>query len=187
MNAGAGRFIADGILRLLLGAHKKHGFAVGRQIAHEHIRFLQLADRFLQVDDINAVALRKNIRGHFGVPAAGLVSEVDAGLQQLLHGYDCHNAKSSLVFPPQVLEEQQIYPSIRGNRLAAAPAAAQHLRAFCRNSIPYVLPWDKRKRKFFCCFFRTKGFSDNSTTPLAFTVAFLVKKGSKNARPQARI
>ena len=136
MNAGAGRFIADGILRLLLGAHKKHGFAVGRQIAHEHIRFLQLADRFLQVDDINAVALRKNIRGHFGVPAAGLVSEVDAGLQQLLHGYDCHNAKSSLVFPPQVLEEQQIYPSIRGNRRPAAPAAAKHLRAFCRNSIP---------------------------------------------------
>ena len=42
----------------------------------------------LQIDDIDAVALGVNVGGHLGVPAAGLVTEVDTGLQQGLHGYD---------------------------------------------------------------------------------------------------
>ena len=41
--------------------------------------------RLLQVDDVDAAALAEDERLHLGVPAPGLVAEVDAGLQQLLH------------------------------------------------------------------------------------------------------
>ena len=41
-------------------------------------------------NDINPVALHVDILGHLGVPAAGLVAEMNAGLQELFHRYDCH-------------------------------------------------------------------------------------------------
>ena len=80
----------DGILGLLLGADKQDGLAVGGQITDKVVGLFQLLHRLLQVNDIDAVALRVDVRGHFGVPASGLVAEVDASFQQLLHGYDCH-------------------------------------------------------------------------------------------------
>ena len=59
--------------------------------AHEVVGFLELLDGLLQVDDIDAVALRVNVGSHLGVPAAGLMTEVDACLEQGFHGYDvCH-------------------------------------------------------------------------------------------------
>ena len=60
------------------------------EAAHEGVGFLELLNGLLQVDDINTVAFAVDILGHLGVPAAGLVTEVDTGFQQLLHGYDCH-------------------------------------------------------------------------------------------------
>ena len=92
--AAAGGLLADGLLGLLLGAHEQQGLAVLRQGADEVIGLLQLADGLLQVHDIDAVALRVDIGSHLGVPTAGLVTEVDARLQQGLHGYDariCHS------------------------------------------------------------------------------------------------
>ena len=80
----------DRVLRLLLGADEKDGLAVGRQLADEVVSLFELLDGLLQVDDVDAVALGVDVGGHFGVPAAGLVAEVDAGFQQLLHRYDCH-------------------------------------------------------------------------------------------------
>src|SRR6185312_582119 len=48
----------------------------------------------LQVDDVDPVALPEDEALHLRVPAPGLVTEVDPGLQQLLHGDDgrcfCH-------------------------------------------------------------------------------------------------
>ena len=71
----------------LLGADEKDGLAVLGELTDEVIGLFQLLDGLLQVDDVDAVALAVNVLGHLGVPAAGLVTEVDTGFQQLLHGY----------------------------------------------------------------------------------------------------
>ena len=90
----------DGLLGLLLGADEQDALALQRDVAHEHISFVDLANGLLQVDDVDAVALGEDVLGHLRVPAAGLVAEVNAGLQQLLHGNDCHSGFPSLFFPP---------------------------------------------------------------------------------------
>ena len=76
----------DGIGGLLFGADEKEGAVVLGQGADEVIGLFQLLHGLLEIDDVDAVALAVNVLGHLGVPAAGLVSEVDAGFQQLLHG-----------------------------------------------------------------------------------------------------
>ena len=80
----------DGVLRLLLGADEQDGLAVRCQLTDKVIGLFELLDRLLQVNDVDAVALRVDIRGHFRVPATGLMTEVDASFEKLLHGYDCH-------------------------------------------------------------------------------------------------
>ena len=52
-----------------------------RASAREHER----TEGLVQVDDMDTVALRVDIRLHLRIPALGLVSEVDARLQHLLH------------------------------------------------------------------------------------------------------
>ncbi len=47
--------------------------------------------RFLQVDDINAVALAENVFFHFRIPASNLMSEVNARFEQFLHCYCSQN------------------------------------------------------------------------------------------------
>src|SRR4029077_13841840 len=42
----------------------------------------------LQIDDVDAVALGEDVALHLRVPAPGLVTEVDAALQELLHADD---------------------------------------------------------------------------------------------------
>ena len=78
-------FLGNDILRLLLGADKQHLLAALGQIRDKVVRLLDRRDRLLQVEDMDAVALRKDERAHLGVPPAGLVPEVDARLQQLAH------------------------------------------------------------------------------------------------------
>ena len=55
-------------------------------------RRVEAADGLGQVDDVDPVALREDVRAHLGVPAARLVAEVDAGLQQLAHRDGRHGA-----------------------------------------------------------------------------------------------
>ena len=50
--------------------------------------FSDQLDGLLQVDDVDAAALPEDEAAHLGVPAARLVAEVNAGLEQLAHG-DC--------------------------------------------------------------------------------------------------
>ena len=50
----------------------------------EVLRLLEQRLRLEQVDDVDAVALAVDEPAHLRVPAARLVAEVDAGLQQLL-------------------------------------------------------------------------------------------------------
>ena len=88
--AATGGLFLDGLLGLLLGAHKQQSLAAGGQVTDKVIGFLQLFHSLLQVDDIDAVPLRVDISGHFGVPPTGLVTKVDTGFQKLFHRYDCH-------------------------------------------------------------------------------------------------
>ncbi len=46
--------------------------------------------RFFQIDDMDLVALAKNIRGHFWMPETGLVSKMDPGLKHLAHTHVRH-------------------------------------------------------------------------------------------------
>ena len=47
----------------------------------------------LQVDDVNPVALAEDVFLHLGIPALGLMPEVNASFEQLLHG-DCGQTTS---------------------------------------------------------------------------------------------
>src|SRR5262249_56333082 len=53
--------------------------------------------RLVQIDDVDAVALAEDEATHLRVPTARLVAEMDAGLQQLLHGDDSHGVSPSVV------------------------------------------------------------------------------------------
>ena len=64
--------------------------AVG-DVAREVVCLLQQRLRLLEVDDVDAAALVEDEALHLRVPAARLVTEVHSGLQQLLHGDNCHD------------------------------------------------------------------------------------------------
>jgi hypothetical protein len=74
---------------LLLRAHEEHGAAAMGQRRRELLRLLDEGLRAQQVDDVDAPALAVDETAHLGVPAAGLVAEVDPGLQELPE-VDCH-------------------------------------------------------------------------------------------------
>ena len=52
------------------------------------VRLLEQLLRLREVDDVDAAALAEDEAAHLGIPAARLVAEVDAGLQQLSHRDD---------------------------------------------------------------------------------------------------
>ena len=56
----------------------------------EVVGALDVLNGLLEVNDVDAVALGENEALHLGVPATGLVPEVDAALKELAHGNDCH-------------------------------------------------------------------------------------------------
>src|SRR5688572_14611960 len=82
------RMLLDGIHALLLRANEEHRPAAAGEVAGEIVSLLEQTERLLQVDDVDAAALREDEALHLRVPAAGLVAEVDAGLQQLSHRDD---------------------------------------------------------------------------------------------------
>ncbi len=86
MLAGAARGFGDRILRLALGADEQHLAAGGDGLADEVERAREQRHGLRQVDDVDAVAIAENIRLHLRIPAVGLVAEMRAGLEQLLHG-----------------------------------------------------------------------------------------------------
>ena len=90
VHVAALRFGSDALLSLLLGADEQDALAFHGQVAHEIVGFVHLADGLLQVDDVDAIALGEDVRGHFGVPAASLMTEVHARFQELFHGNNCH-------------------------------------------------------------------------------------------------
>ena len=63
---------------------------MGDGLLDELVGAVDVRQRLLQVDDVDAVALGEDEALHLRVPAAGLVPEVDAALEQLPHGDDGH-------------------------------------------------------------------------------------------------
>ena len=61
---------------------------MGDGLLDELVGAVDVGQRLLQVDDVDAVALGEDEALHLRVPAPGLVPEVDAALEQLLHGDD---------------------------------------------------------------------------------------------------
>jgi hypothetical protein len=85
-HAGALGFGRDRFAGLPLGADHQDGAAVGGELPDELGGFLEQRERLFQVDDVDLVAMAEDVRGHLGVPEAGLVSEMDTGFQHLTHG-----------------------------------------------------------------------------------------------------
>ena len=86
------RFVANRFLRLFLCPDEQHGFAFLGNATDKIISIFHFPDSFLQVNDIDAVSLRKDIRSHFGIPSSGLMTEMNPRLEKLFHGYNGHKA-----------------------------------------------------------------------------------------------
>src|SRR5262249_42234083 len=84
-HAAAGGLALDGLLGLALGADEQHEAAVAGDLGQVAVSPQEAADRFTQVYDVDQIALAVDVRPHLRVPAAGAVSEVDTGLDQVLH------------------------------------------------------------------------------------------------------
>jgi hypothetical protein len=84
-HAAAIRFFRNRILCLTLGPDKENDFSLSNDIGYELSRLLEEFESLLQVDDVDAVALAKNVLLHLWIPALRLVAEVNAGLQKFFH------------------------------------------------------------------------------------------------------
>ena len=86
----AGGLLGDGFLSLLLGTHEQNGATVSHGVLDCFVGAVNEAQRLLQVNDVDAIALGEDETLHLGVPTAGLVAEVNAVVEHLAHGYDGH-------------------------------------------------------------------------------------------------
>src|SRR5690606_1689714 len=77
---------ADDGCNLALGAYEKHLLAAKHDFTHQLLCGLELAQRLLQVDDMDPIALGEDEAAHLGVPATGLMPEVNPRLEEIL---DC--------------------------------------------------------------------------------------------------
>ena len=85
----------DRVLRLLLGTDEEDHSSAGNEISHVGIGGVDAFQGLVQVDDVDSVALAEDEALHLRVPAAGLMPEMDTGLEQLFHRDDGH-----VVLPP---------------------------------------------------------------------------------------
>src|SRR5690606_25188878 len=92
------------------GAHRLEG-----AVEHGH--------GLAQVDDMDAVAHAEDVRGHLRVPAAGVVAEMNARLEQLAHGeaWQSHASDPFPVGPPRALSPGR---SARGRARPQTPDRA---------------------------------------------------------------
>ena len=78
------------VLRLALGADKENVSAIGGQITYVGVRVFETVERLIEINDVDAFALTVDESLHLRVPTTGLMSEVDARVEQLLHRDNCH-------------------------------------------------------------------------------------------------
>src|SRR5690606_14180976 len=73
--ADAGRLFGEDLLSLLLRADEEDRAAAGDGLLDEVVSRVDVAQRLLQVDDVDAAALGEDEALHLRVPPTGLVSE----------------------------------------------------------------------------------------------------------------
>ena len=118
----------DGVGGLLLGPDEEQVPALGGHVPDELVRDPHPVERLLEIDDVDPLALPVQEALHLGVPAPGLVSEVDTCVQQLLHGDDRRHLVHSS-------------PTVSRNPCACAVRRPRewHGRKWCR-------PWGQDRR-----------------------------------------
>src|SRR5918995_1190773 len=109
--------VLDRLLGLLLGADEQDRAAALDGAPDEPVRGVDPLEGLLQIDDVDAVALTEDETAHLRVPTARLVAEVDAGLQQLLHGDDSHGVSPSVVPRPAAPVLRTERPWVAGVRI----------------------------------------------------------------------
>ena len=72
--------VFNGALALLLRAHEEDRAASLGDVPGEGVRLLEQLQGLLQIDDVDATALREDEAAHLGIPASRLVAEVDSSL-----------------------------------------------------------------------------------------------------------
>jgi len=70
---------------LALRAHEEHAAVLLRDALEELARVVQRLERLLEIDDLDAVPLDEDELLNLGIPAAGLVPEVESRFEQFLH------------------------------------------------------------------------------------------------------
>ena len=81
---------------------KRIAVATTHRLADELERIVEPGDGLGQVDDVDPVALGEDVGPHLRVPAPGLMPEVDARFEQLLHAGGSHVVIPPVVPPPDV-------------------------------------------------------------------------------------
>ena len=89
-----GRLVGDCLLALLLGADEHDRAAMSDGLLDVLVRLIDVGERLLEVDDVDAIALGDDEALHLRVPATGLMSEVDTAFKQLAHCDDGHGVDS---------------------------------------------------------------------------------------------
>src|SRR6185503_12929016 len=102
----------------LLRADEEDRAAALGDVAGELVRLFEQRLRLLEVDDVDAAALVEDEPLHLRVPAARLVAEMHPGLQQLLHGDDCHVVILSVACDTPTCAD--------GTRVSQAPPSGGH-------------------------------------------------------------
>src|SRR5207248_11469940 len=101
-----------------------------REVPGERVGLLDQLLRLAKVDDVDAAALGEDEPLHLRVPAAGLVAEMDSGLEQLSHGDDGHGFET-----PFWLDEREL----------PAGLGRTGIRRGCRHPRPGKPPGRERK------------------------------------------
>ena len=79
-----------GVLGLFLGADEQDHASASDEVPNEDVGALEMGQGLTKVDYVDASLVAVDEAFHLRVPSAGLVAELDPGLQQLLHGDDSH-------------------------------------------------------------------------------------------------
>ena len=88
---GLSRFLHK-VLGLLFGRNEKNPLSAFGDLLRGGGRLVHENNRLVQIDDVNALLLREDVRGHVWVPLALEVAEVGSCLKQLVEIGACHDA-----------------------------------------------------------------------------------------------
>ncbi len=93
-HAGSFSGRAQLLLGLFLRANKQHCPTAGNNLLEKATGHLELGQGLVQVENMNPIALGKNVALHFGVPTLGLVTKMNPGFEQFRN---CNTGQWSLL------------------------------------------------------------------------------------------